>query len=331
MFNNVIDAWSFLTFSPWMAPQAAFSPRLPEAGHASPAGKAGSFTQLRYDAEGGSLRYKLYVPRAYAVAEQPLPLIVMLHGCGQDVDDFAAGTRMNELAEREGCLVAWPQQAARANSSNCWNWFEPGHSQRDKGEPELIAGMTRAIMEHHAVDASRVSIGGLSAGAAMAVVMGRTYPDLFTAVGCHSGLAHGCASDRYGAMLAMRDGAHADRWVDVDHGIVAPMIVFHGDRDLTVHVENSVCVLRQAIGTHMARSKHAPKEAELDVVRASGRVKGRAYTRDIYRAGTGQVVIEQWTVHGSGHAWSGGSRRGSYTEDMGPDASEEMMRFFLER
>lgn len=323
MFSTVFDPWSYISFSPWMAAPAALDRSAPEIGSRT----TGGFSEHRYESDAGTLRYKLYVPRCYV--GEPLPLIVMLHGCAQDADDFAAGTAMNRLAETYGCLVAYPQQTTGRNGNKCWNWFDPAHYQRGQGEPALIAGATRMIMSNYAVDRRRVCVGGLSSGGAMAIVMGRTYPDLFSAIGCHSGLAHASATDRYGAMLAMRDGVDVNGLSGPHHGIIPPMIVFHGDMDSVVHYKNGVGVVQQSIDCHLASSRERGAAVKLEVVSETGRCRGRRFTRQLYREHSGKVVVEQWTVHGTGHAWSGGNRRGSYTDDMGPDASDEMMRFFM--
>lgn len=324
MLNAMMDSWSSFAFSQWNG--AAFWPA-PPGGERGRAG-AGRFLDGRYDTDIGSLRYKLYIPGGYDGT--PLPLIVMLHGCGQDADDFAFGTRMNELAEQAGCLVAYPEQSSGANVNRCWNWFEPDHHARGRGEPALIAGATKQIVADYAVDTARVWVAGLSAGGAMAVILGRTYPDLFSAVGCHSGLAHGSARDHYGAMLAMRDGASANALARTTAAVGVPIIVFHGDQDSTVHWSNSDGVVRQSIDSYAAR--RGPRGGAPLVAREeSGRASGRGFTRSVHHGAAGEVVAEQWTVHGSGHAWSGGSGRGSFTDANGPDASGEMLRFFMQR
>jgi len=285
---------------------------------------AGSFDWHRADVGASSMRYKLFVPSTYDGT--PLPLVVMLHGGGQNADDFALGTGMNELAEEVQCLVAYPEQSA-GGWNKFWNWFDDAHHQRGQGEPALIAAATRDIMAAYAVDGSRVCVAGLSSGGAMAVILGRTYPDLFTAVGCHSGLAHGCANSQYGAMLAMRDGVDLDALAQTAHAGSVPTIVFHGDADYTVHPKNGDAVVRQAIDAHVAQTGLA--HADIASFREIGELGGRGFTRHVHRGDAGQVVAEQWILHGGGHAWSGGNRRGSYTETGGPDASREMLRFFL--
>jgi len=278
---------------------------------ASDAADLGEFLGATFSNEAGSRPYKLYVPSGYA--GRPVPLVVMLHGCTQSPDDFAAGTRMNAAAEAHTCLVAYPAQTTAANGSRCWNWFNAGDQRRDRGEPSLIAGITRDVMEHYAVDPRRVYVAGLSAGGAATAIMGARYPDLYAAIGVHSGLACGAATDLSSAFAAMRQG-HAGQGRRP-----MPAIVFHGDRDGTVNPANADAVIAQS----------AP-EATMDIRNEEGRVPGgHSYTRTTYGSAEGPV-LEQWVVHGAGHAWMGGSPAGSFTDPAGPDATREMLRFFLE-
>lgn len=310
MFTTFFDAWSSMTRL-W-----AGAPAAPGAGS--------RFTYGFHQEEERALHYRLFIPGG---ERSPMPLIVMLHGCGQDAGDFAAGTGMNTLAQEHGCLVLYPEQSCSAHWNRCWNWHDRTHQLRGEGEPALIAGLTRRIMAEHAVDAERVAVAGLSAGGAMAVILGRTYPDLFSAVGCHSGLAHGSAGSDAGALLAMRTGAVPSTLPPPSLHAVVPVIVFHGDADLTVHRRNSSDVIRQALDSH-ARQGQA-RNAGVGMVAQTGRTGGREFTRAVHRESTGGVLAEQWTVHGAGHAWSGGNPRGSCTDACGPNASEEMLRFFI--
>jgi poly(hydroxyalkanoate) depolymerase family esterase len=275
------------------------------------------FIEGTYSNPAGSRAYKLFVPSRYQ--GQPLPLVVMLHGCTQSPDDFAAGTRMNFISEEQTCFVVYPAQRSEANQAKCWNWFRTADQQRGSGEPSLIAGITRQIMRDYSVDPKRVYVGGLSAGAAAAAVMGATYSDLYAAIGVHSGLACGAAIDLPSAFVAMRQGGGFDE-VILGEGSPVPTIVFHGDRDTTVHPNNGDQILEQSIRTTSTQKK---------VHR--GRVPGgHAYTRTIHTDASGRGIFEHWNIHGAGHAWSGGSSAGSYTDPRGPDATREMLRFFLE-
>src|SRR6476646_1489151 len=185
------------------------------------------FIEGTYSNPAGSRAYRLFIPSDYQ--GQPLPLVVMLHGCTQSPEDFAAGTRMNFIAEEQTCLVVYPAQRSEANQAKCWNWFRTTDQQRDSGEPSLIAGITRQIMREYSVDPRRVYVGGLSAGAAAAAIMGATYSDLYAAVGIHSGLACGVATDLPSALAAMRQG-RSDQKIILGDRTPIPTIVFHGDR-----------------------------------------------------------------------------------------------------
>lgn len=308
---------------------AGSSPAAPALDPSSGAESGVPFTTGSYTAQAGTRSYKLYVPSCYH--GQALPLVVMLHGCTQNPDDFAAGTRMNEVAEEQQCFVVYPAQAVDANQSNCWNWFKATDQERDRGEPSLIAGITRQIISTYCVDARRVYLAGLSAGGAMAAILGITYPDIYAAIGVHSGLPYAAAHDLPSAFTAMSQGAkiarrrhHADTRAAVPCQRIAPTIVFHGDRDTKVNARNGDQVVAQW------KALHGAGAASLDVTIQQGEVPhGHAYTREVYQDARGRIILEQWRVHGAGHAWSGGSQNGSYTDPRGPDATREMIRFFL--
>jgi poly(hydroxyalkanoate) depolymerase family esterase len=276
------------------------------------------FIEGTYSNPAGSRAYRLFVPSRYQ--GQPLPLVVMLHGCTQSPDDFAAGTRMNFIAEEQTCFVVYPAQRSEANQAKCWNWFRTADQQRGGGEPSLIAGITRQIMRDYAVDPKRAYVGGLSAGAAAAAIMGVTYHDLYAAIGVHSGLACGAATDLPSAFVAMRQGGGSDDRVILGDGPTVPTIVFHGDRDITVHPNNGDHILEQSMRTTRTQKK----------VHRGQVPGGHAFTRTIHTDASGRGIFEHWNIHGAGHAWSGGSPAGSYTDPRGPDATREMLRFFLE-
>jgi len=261
----------------------------------------GRFARRIYVMRAGTRFYKLYLPACYR--GQALPLVVMLHGCKQTPEDFAAGTRMNQLADEYGFIAVYPAQAWRANVERCWNWFRSRDQQRDAGEPAIIAGITRQVIARYRADPRRVYIAGLSAGGSMAAIMAATYPELYAAVGIHSGLPYAVARGAATAAAAMR-------WKRLGAAAPAPplpTIIFHGDSDYTVHPSNGEYAVRPSISEE-------------------GSAGGRRYTRS---AQYDDVPFEHWVIHGAGHAWSGGNGEASFTDAKGPDASREMLRFFF--
>ena len=272
------------------------------------------FVTMTHRAAGDQRDYKLYIPANRPSAA--MPLIVMLHGCTQSPDDFAAGTGMNALAEQHGFLVAYPAQPNAANANKCWNWFKAEDQGRDRGEPALIAGLTRDIVRDYPVDKGRIFVAGLSAGGATAAIMGAAYPDLFSAVGVHSGLAIGAATDIPQAFSAMRSGSSGKLSVKT-----VPTIVFHGLADVTVHPRNGDAVTAQAL------SSLGGLKGVLSRGKSEG---GRSYRKTRYADQNGCTMCEHWEIDGAGHAWAGGHSEGSYTDPIGPSASQEMLRFFMQ-
>jgi len=303
---------------PSLAPSAKPLRKSPIAP-AVPDGAA--FLTRTFSCAAGSRDYKVYLP-SHGIGRKR-PLIVMLHGCTQDPDDFAMGTGMNLLAEEQGFLVAYPRQPATANHSACWNWFDLKDQMRGEGEPCIIAGITRAIMAEFEIDAKRVYVAGLSAGGAMALIMSATYPELYAATGVHSGLAYGLATDLPSAFAAM--GGNASPVAKAQrkarpNGARIRTIVFQGESDRTVHPSNAGLIFADA------RAGFPGAAQETQHGRSAG---GRAYTRTLIRGARGIVYVEQWAIDGLGHGWSGGRPEGSYTDPDGPDASREMLRFFI--
>jgi poly(hydroxyalkanoate) depolymerase family esterase len=310
---------AFIDLVPPADPTGAWSESVASTGEVRKTKTTGtsSFEYHTVQNVAGNRRFKLYTPAGYS--GQAVPLIVMLHGCTQSPDDFAAGTRMNDIAERQTFLVAYPEQPESANPSKCWNWFNEGDQGRNLGEPLLIAELTRQIMREYAVDQERVYVAGMSAGGAAAAIMGATYPDLYAAVGIHSGLACGAARDIPTAFSAMRKGAPAARRLIRNESVV-PTIVFHGDRDATVSPVNGDQVSEQASGGPEVRTR----------VSRGTTPAGIAFTCTTRYDGKDRSIGEQWVLQGIGHAWSGGSANGSFTDSRGPDASVEFVRFFLQ-
>lgn len=280
---------------------------------------AGSFITGEFQCRHGARAYKLYTP--VGSTRRRMPLVVMLHGCAQTATDFATGTNMNRLADELGFIVLYPQQSQSANLARCWNWHAPEHQLRGRGEPALIAGLTRHVMALARANPSRVYVAGLSAGAGAAAIMGAAYPDIFVAVGIHSGVALGKAHSLGTAMAAMRGRGRAKPAQKMRRPL--PMIVFQGDQDRVVHPSNAAEFL-----ANLENSRPGPLISQSFPGKSA---KGREFTRKVYRSPAGEVLLEVWTIHGSGHGWSGGHAAGSYTDPAGPEASREMLRFFLAR
>ncbi|WP_302104543.1 extracellular catalytic domain type 1 short-chain-length polyhydroxyalkanoate depolymerase [Polycladomyces zharkentensis] len=295
---------------------------------------AGQF--LRYTADDGRI-YKLYVPSGYT-GSAPFPLVVMLHGCTQDPDGFAAGTEMNSYAEQYHFLVAYPEQPASANSNKCWNWFDSRHQFRGTGEPASIAGIVNKVKRDYAVDDRRIYVAGLSAGAAMSVILGAAYPDVFAAIGVHSGLEYQAATDTNAAWMAMLYGGpdpvqQGTKAYQAMGGLarVVPTIVVHGTADYTVYSINGHQVLSQWAQTNdwaMDGLDNNDVDDQAELIEYKSVPGGKAYTEYSYRYRTGNVVMKKVMVNGMGHAWSGGSYAGTYTDPQGPEASLMIWQFF---
>lgn len=337
------------TFQRWMkeATQLSGMDRLAEATQAIQQALGhppATLAQTGAHTEGGLTRsYLLCLPPEASARrpDTPMPLVVMLHGCTQDPADFALGTGMSVLAQEQGFAVLYPAQAQDASPQRCWNWFQPEHQRRGCGEAAVLAGMTRVVVAEHGLDARRVYVAGLSAGGAMAAILGQAYPDVYAAVGIHSGLASGAANDLMSALAAMKNGPRtptsapgAPHRGEPDPATIdaacrpipRPTIVFHGDDDGIVHPGNGTQAIAAALG-EMHERDASPIEAPVTEQGVSP--QGRRYTRTIYPAATGPTPqAEHWVVHGGGHAWSGGSAQGSCTDPSGPDATREMWRFF---
>ena len=284
----------------------SFKPRLKKGARRMAHGMGGE----SFSCDAGSRDYVLHLPKGREAA--PTGLVMMLHGCTQNPHDFAAGTGMNALADRHGFAVVYPGQSREANMQSCWNWFNPVDQQRAGGEPEILAGLAQKIVGDRKIPMDKVFVAGLSAGAAMAVILGQTHGDIFAGVGVHSGLPYGVATDVASAFGAMGNSA-----AQGGREKAKRTIVFHGTADGTVHPANGDAI--------------AARQVELSgAVRISEEIAGaRNARRDVVRDENGVPVLEHWVVNGLGHAWSGGRSEGSYTDPEGPDASAAMVRFFF--
>ena len=286
----------------------------PAAQPAAPALPDGcAFLRRSITTSSGSRDYRLFVP----ASATPRGLIVMLHGCKQTAEDFAVGTAMNHVAAAEAMLVAYPTQPQAANPSGCWNWFRPEDQLREAGEPHILAEMTRRLADEFAVGA-RVFIAGLSAGGAMAAIMGATYPDIYQAIGIHSGLPYRAAHDVQSAFAAMR-GSKLSTGTDKAPPLLPRQIVFHGTADQTVVPANARLLMETAVMGLDSRER-------LERHFTAG---SRQVTHTEVLAQNGTLQAEAWLVAGGGHHWFGGDPAGSFAKLEGPSASREMMRFFL--
>ncbi|MEM9557440.1 MAG: PHB depolymerase family esterase [Acidobacteriota bacterium] len=295
---------------------------------------AGTFSQETFAGRS----YWLFVPDAYS-AGTPAPLLLMLHGCTQSGNGFATSTAMNPIAEAEGFLVAYPTQPGSANGSQCWNWFEPVHQSRGGGEPAHLAGVVGDVAGQYAIDADRVFVAGFSAGAAMAVILGATYPDVFSAIGVHSGLEYKAATSATSAFSAMFSGGPpADPQGQLAYQAmgprarVVPTMVIHGTSDFTVATVNGDLALSQWAQTNDLASDGIDQNDIDDTpeqVEAGQVAGGRTFTRSVYEDSAGTPILEKILVDGMGHNWSGGPLGGTFTDPDGPDASRLLADFFL--
>jgi poly(hydroxyalkanoate) depolymerase family esterase len=271
-------------------------------------------------------RWRLYVPTRRTGASAA-PLLVFLHGCTQDADDAARGTRLDALAERHGVVVLYPEQPAGANALRCWNWFDPAHQQRGSGEPAMLAALVDRVAREQRVDRTRVHVAGVSAGGAMALLLASGHPERFASATSASGVPVGAVSGAAQAWQVMRSGASVEQAAPAAvrtrmaaRARVVPLLVLHGGADTTVVPINGRRTAEQwaaAIGA----TEHAdrPGPATLGV---------RAIRHETWRVpGVPVDAVEYMEISGLGHAWSGGSTAGSYTDEAGPSASELLLRF----
>ncbi|MDF2473666.1 MAG: phbZ [Anaerocolumna sp.] len=293
----------------------------------------GTFTKVTY----GSRYYKVYVPSTYDGVTE-VPLMVMLHGGLQDPDKFAAGTKMNLLAEEKNFIVIYPDQPDTANSSKCWNWFETAHQHRGSGEPALIVGMINEVKLNYNINDDMVYAAGLSAGGAMSVVLAATYPDVIHGIGVGAGLEYIAATSMMGAFTAMSSGGPNPN----TQGVLAynemaksiaslmPVIVFQGTSDYTVNIQNGHQIISQWAQTNDLTDDGEDNNSiddTADVVQNKSVEGGRTYTRYAYEDAAGNILMEKYLVDGMGHAWSGGSSAGNYTDGTGPDATSIIWSF----
>lgn len=319
-----------------MLPLLSIQPGLPAA-----AGEQRYWTGRFIPGSFRERNYWLYIPPGYR-QDVPVPLLVMLHGCGQTPQDFAIGTEMNRYADQYHLLVLYPEQPRTANPGKCWNWFRPDHQMRESGEPAEIVDLINRVSEEYAFDRNRVYAAGISAGAAMATILGATYPDVFSALGMCAGVVYKASTNVPGSLLVMARGNTDPR----QHGQLAyqamgsrrrvvPVIVFHGTRDTTVSPRNSDQVIAQwfwtnRLVTNGAGGEHSGPVAPTPTEISHGNVpNGRSYTASFYADQHGMIILQKYLVDGMKHGWPGGSSDGSFTDPLGPKASQIMLDFLL--
>ena len=280
--------------------------------------------------DAGERRYRLFRPSAPPMpASGARTLVVVLHGCTQDADDIARGTRFNEAASRLGFLALYPEQPESAHPRKCWNWYLAGQRRRGAGEAGIIADLTSTIVRREGVDPGRVYVAGVSAGAAMAANLAAGYPELYAAAAFHSGVPALAATDVPSALALMSHGPEdADALGTLAfhemgaRARVVPVILMHGTADASVSVVNLRATTRQwAVANALAARELVPEPVEIRP--SDARLSGRKYVLS-----DGTVLAEAWRVEGLAHAWSGGSAAGSYTDPAAPDATAMMLEFF---
>lgn len=303
------------------------------------AGGGGTWERFSHSGPGGSRPYFLYTPPGLDAAVAT-PLVVMLHGCTQTAADLARSTTMNEVADRHGFVVVYPQQSGRHNPQSCWNWFLPAHQGRGSGEPAVIAGIAGEVTASSSgqpIDHDRVFLAGMSAGGAMAAVLGSTYPELFAGMAVHSGLPFAAATSQEAAFGAMARGAGSSGRASVigamgERARVIPTFVIHGTADPVVSPVNGDRLVEQWLEANgLATRDSFQDKLSRPTTAVPGQVHdGHAYTRYCWRNRSGRIILEYLKVAGLGHAWSGGAQGVAWTDDRGPDASTAIWEFFAE-
>ena len=304
------------------------------------ADSSGIWQQYTYNGPAGSRPYFVYTPASYQVGTA-VPLMVMLHGCTQTPADFAAGTQMDQLADQKQFIVVYPQQTSTYNQEKCWNWFDSADQSRGNGEPAIIAGIVQAVEQttsQWTIDTHRIYAAGLSAGAAMTVILGATYPDIFAAIGVQSGLEYKAATSSADASTAVRQGGpdpvqqgQAAYNAMGSAARVVPTITFHGTSDYLVYPINGEQVVRQWMQTdHLASHNAYNASFNSPTSTTNGQVAGgHSYSVYTWNDNNGNEVQEYWLVNGMGHGWSGGSSSGTYTDPQGPGATQAIYNFFM--
>jgi poly(hydroxyalkanoate) depolymerase family esterase len=310
----------------------------------APAAGKGEWVSGSAGSTSGSRKYMLWVPGTYD-PQVVSPLVLMLHGCRQKPEELAEISGMNAVAERNNFLVVYPEQPIRANLLRCWNWFERKHQSRGAGEPSILAAIIEDVRSSHNVEPGRVYVVGISAGAAMAVLLGATYPDLISGIGAVAGLEFKAATGLSSGLNAMKHGGPdpgtqgALAFAAMSAGLERrsrgrmPVIVFHGDADAYVNPHNADQVIMQWAKTNALLDGSKNRTSDLVAVgdfTEGGVPGGHNFQKYAYKDGLGRLLMEKWMVVDMGHAWPGSPVSGKYADPKGPNASQEIWRFFCE-
>jgi poly(hydroxyalkanoate) depolymerase family esterase len=285
---------------------------------------SGHYFSGSYVGAAGTRTYLGYAPSGYKQGTA-LPLVVALHGCTQSADTLRQQTKFDNLAEAKNFIVVYPEQPSSANPMSCWNWFNPADMQRGAGEPAIIAGITDWVQQHYTVDAQRTYIAGFSAGAAMAAVMGATYPDRYAAIGVGSGIQYGGSN-----LDPVQAGQNAYKAMG-SFARPMPTIIFHGGQDKIVPVANADKLVKQwqttaDLADDGAVNGTIPAAPVKTLSQQSA--GGQAYTVNRYDDGHGVEFVQYWLVPDMDHAWSGGCACTAYSDPAGPDETAAMYEFF---
>ncbi len=287
-----------------------------------------------------SREYLVYVPKGRSIWRRA-PLVVLCHGCKQTPEEFAQGTRITDLADRHQFVVLLPRQKESANPWRCWNWFE-SHTAGGSGEAAIVAAQIRSVRRRYRCHRKRVLVAGISAGGALAAIMGVRHPDLVAAVAVHSGLACGAAKSPVTAIAVMQSGPEQDVAALADiarasaskQPVRIPLLALHGDADNVVAPRNAAALVRQYLhlNGHASASDPTAQSSALPAADAETRTtlaNGRTEVVREWRT-DGRLVARLVEVAGLGHAWSGGDPSLAYNDAEPPDATELVGAFFAD-
>jgi len=309
----------------------------------SPNLEAGRIESGSYYSFNGMRSYKVFLPSNHSESTNhgKIPVIIALHGCMQDSESFAAGTRLNEWAEKLGFAVYYPEQSKFFNIYNCWNWFLPTNQMKNTGEAELIMGGLKKVTREFSLNKDKTFLLGMSSGGAVVSILANCYPRSFQAVATHHGTMYKAASDVFSAKEVVYNGSKIAPEVAAAKGYSCsgftpkknplPAVIIHGSRGAVMRaihatqVESELRIFNDyldngirdnSLDDEMTFEKFTPDNLySYDVVTWSHR--GRPY-------------IKRYMIETLGHAWSGGDNQYEFNDPHGPDATKIILDFFSE-